>query len=261
MVHTCDSPFAAPLLSLLCCFSPLFFVLLIGQCLATLGDHISTSWFGLARHPPTAWLRGRMQTSLFKIGICVHRKWFYFELEFEKNVFLNIPRLVWTGPLCCGSFTTAFARVFVRVYKMEEHLDKGESSADLFVPSERLIIIINLMRVANYPQQIADERRRPRKKYFDRLSAEVVAVVGSTGGGEGGGKGCGKIWLSWGERQTLSFVIARTRDKSTAIIFCNVFRWNRCRLLPYLGNENKDSFHIRLPATWTPTLSGFHRLT
>lgn len=65
-------------------------------------------------------------------------------------------------------------------YKTEEHLDKGESGADLFVPSERLIIIINLMRVANYPQQIADERRRPRKKYFDRLSAEVA--VGSAGG-------------------------------------------------------------------------------
>lgn len=80
-------------------------------------------------------------------------------------------------------------------YKMEEHLDKGESSADLFVPSERLIIIINLMRVANYPQQIADERRRPRKKYFDRLSAEVV--VGSAGeGGREKKKGCGKIWLS-----------------------------------------------------------------
>lgn len=31
-----------------------------------------------------------------------------------------------------------------------------------------------------------------------------------------------KIWLSWGGRQTLSFVIARTQDNSTAIIFCNV---------------------------------------
>lgn len=86
---------------------------------------------------------------------------------------------------------------------MGEHLDKGESGADLFIPSERLIIIINLMRVANYPRQIADERRRPRKKYFDRLSAEVVVVVvGSAGRRRGGGwrerkkKRCGKIWLS-----------------------------------------------------------------
>lgn len=55
---------------------------------------------------------------------------------------------------------------------------RPRSSADLFLPAESLIIIINLMRVANYPQQIANERRkRPRKKYCDRLSAV---------GGEGG---------------------------------------------------------------------------
>lgn len=31
-----------------------------------------------------------------------------------------------------------------------------------------------------------------------------------------------KIWLSWGERQTLSFVIACTQDNLTAIIFCSI---------------------------------------
>lgn len=77
---------------------------------------------------------------------------------------------------------------------------EARSSTDLFLPSESLIIIINLMRVANYPQQIADERRkRPRKKYCDRLSA-----VG--GGWEGGAthththtrlqNDALKIWLS-----------------------------------------------------------------
>lgn len=115
----------------------------------------------------------------------MHRKSFYFELESgKKNVFLKIPRLVWTGPLRCGTFYNSVCTCTCLGYKMEEHLDKGESNADLFVPSERLIIIINLMRVANYPQQIADERRRPRKKYFDRLSAEVVVE----GAGEGAEK-------------------------------------------------------------------------
>lgn len=65
-----------------------------------------------------------------------------------------------------------------------------------------------------------------------------------------------KIWLSWGERQTLSFVIARTQDNSTAIIFCNVslkqvptspvsFQWKQ-RLLSHQITSHLNTHIVRI---------------
>lgn len=88
-------------------------------------------------------------------------------------------------------------------------------------------------------------KKKTGKKFFDRLSRKA-----------GRKKRWCKNWVSWGERQTLSFVIARTQDNSTAIIFCNVllkqvpappvsFQWKQ-RVLSHQITSHLNTHIVRI---------------